>query len=226
MASEDRQSDLAVMDAEEFQQKRLLARIIEGRERVTELANKARERYIGGEIDQRGRNTMLLWAVQDYISTCWTLLRSYAEQEDDEYYLLEADLGSIEFGTGEEDNVSFQGLYDILTAEEVHTSHFTEVVEYPQGPPRERTRTETKSVPRQVSWRACRLLDEFLANTQGIELVIDEIDTGLQSFGFDTVNLDKDELGVETIEDIEAAIESDVDARVLQNGSAENGEKV
>jgi hypothetical protein len=177
-----------------------------------------------GDIDEDGQNTLLLYAAQDYIETAWTLLRAHSEGEDgDTHYLLEKELGQIAL-PGDRAPIVFEGLYDVLTANELYHCEVRTTVSYPHGPDQETTTVESFSVPREVSRRAVRTMDEFLANEQGIELKVDDIDDSLPSFGYDTIHLDKDELDVETIGDIKEAIKSDVDARVLTEGELANGD--
>jgi len=207
----DRQSDLAVMEAEEYTQKRLLKRLIERRERVTELANEARQRFVAGQIDERGRDTMILYAVHDYVQAGYTLLLNHAEGTpagEHSEYLFERELGDMQVG-GE--SVEFSGLYSILATDEVYTRETTRVVEYPQGPPQTVTQTQSKAVPREISWKACRLMDEFLANEHGIELKVDQLDDSQRSFGFESAT--KDELDYDTFDE---AFNGNADLRVIK----------
>jgi len=225
----DRQSDLAVMEKQEFQQKRLLSRIIDGRDRFDEIANKARERYIAGDIDIDGRNTLLLYACQDYIETAWTLLLNHSRGEDgDSSYLLEAELGSIEM-PGDNDDVEFNGLYAILTADELYHCEHTSTVSYRHGPDREQTVVESFSVPRSVTREAVRTMDEFLAVEMGIELKVDDMDDSIESFGFSTAQLEQAANNVETMDQIKEVIATDIDDRILREDdrpeeAATNGE--
>jgi len=219
--ADSRQSDLAVMEAQEYTQKRLLRRLLDQRERVTEIATEARKRYVMGNVDERGRNTMLLYAVQDYISAGWTLLLSHAEATEagtHSEYLFERNLGEMEL-LGDE--IQFHGLYDLLTTDEIYVKEVTETVEYPQGPPQQVSSAESKAVPRDIAWAGCRLMDEFLAREHGVELKVDEMDDSLQTFGFSTIELEEAAANVETIDQIRDTIKSDIDARVLKNGDHE-----
>lgn len=207
----DRQSDLAVMDAEEFTQKRLLKRLLDRRERVTELANEARQHYVAGQIDERGRDTMILYAVQDYITCGWTLLLNHAKsQPADQHseYLFERDLGKMQVL---DDSEPFSGLYDVLATDEVYVRETTKFVEYPQGPPKEVTKRESKAVPRRISWAACRLMDEFLAAEHGIELKVDRLDDAQHSFGFETAANEQPEY-----ETFDEHLNGDSDLRVVE----------
>lgn len=206
----DRQSDLAVMEMEEFAQKRLLQRLLESRDKVTDLANEARRLYVTGQIDERGRDTIVLYAVQDYLSAGWTLLLNHAQsQPADQHseYLFERKLGEFDIL---EATIEFTGLYDVITTDEVFVREETRSVEYPQGPPREITHTESKAVPRRISWAACRLMDEFLAAEHGIELKVDNLDDSQKSFGFESAGTD--ELDYEPFDE---AINGHSDVRIL-----------
>jgi hypothetical protein len=225
----DRQSDLAVMDVEEFTQKRLLKRLIDRREQVDELANEARRQWVVDNIDQQARDTMILFAVKDFISAGWTLLLNHEQSlpaDEHSEFLFGRDLGTL---TILDQTWEFEGLYDVLASEEVYAARATRTVEYPQGPPRQIAETESKAVPRDISWRACRLMDEFLAEEQGIELKVDQLDDSLESFGFSSADLSEFADEATTLVDMFEDHDVPVDARALNEkyydfDNAENGE--
>jgi len=159
-----------------------------------------------------------LYAVQDYISAGWTLLLEHAKSQpahQNSEYLFNRELGEF---TVLGESVEFSGLYDLIATDEVFVREQAETVEYPQGPPRQIMRSESKAVPRDISWAACRLMDEFLASEHGMELKVDELDDSLSTFGFSTAELNERAAEEETMDQIKEAIKSDVDARVLTEG--------
>jgi hypothetical protein len=221
MSSErSRQSDLAVMDANELKQKRRLKRLLDVREKVEQKADEADEFYVAGKIDERARDTMILRAVKEYIRETWTLLLNHArEMRENEgresEYLETRKLGVLEVGERE---IQFEGLISVLHAEELYEDYYQQEVVYPQGPNETVTRRVVESVPRSVSWQAFLCLNEFLAEEHGIQLQFEPSDQSIQSFGFETIDVDVEDLDAPTIEELEEQVETALDMRAITEG--------
>jgi len=128
--SRGRESDLAVMEANEFKQKRRLRSILDSREKVEEKADKAEELWIQGEISGVARQLIVLRAVREYIRETWQLLIEHADEAHDPdepcEFLQRRVLGTIEF-EHEEDDVVIRGLYDLLHCQETYTESWREL---------------------------------------------------------------------------------------------------
>lgn len=223
MSADDRQSDLAVMDANEFKQKRRLKRILNARQKVEEKADEAEELYVTGKINEDGRNTLVLRAVREYVRQCWNLLIEHVNSKGEDEslpYFADRTLGHIEFEQ-EGERIEISGLYDYLNCQTVWVETWIETVEYPQGPDDEQERSTTHSVPLQISWRAFLTLNEFLADVHDLEVRFEEMDQTLPSFGFSTMDVSEEDRRV--IEEIGEEYDLDVDMRALDQQEAENG---
>lgn len=192
MSAEDRgrESDLAVMGANEFKQKRRLKAILDARQKVKEKANKAEKYYIEGQISAVARQLVVLRAVREYIRECMNLLWEHAESAHDPdercYYLEERTLGHIEF-PNEGRRREINGLYQLLYCKEVYQESWEEVREYPHGSDEIITRTREHAVPLDVSWEGYLLLNRFLAEEHDLEIRFEEMDDNLPSWGFEEV---------------------------------------
>jgi len=201
MATEERnrESDLAVMGAQEFKQKRRLKAILDAREKVEEKADTAEELYSKGEIAEVGRQMIVLRAVREYIRECWNLLIEHLETEhgnDDRCkWLEERPLGAIDLprdGKGlpveyEGRRVEIVGLYQLLHCDEIHIEEWRERREYPHGSDEWVRRTEEHAIPLSVSWQGYLTLNEFLSHEHDLEVRFEEMDTGLDEWGTQTV---------------------------------------
>ncbi|MDR9431867.1 MAG: hypothetical protein RI568_14370, partial [Natronomonas sp.] len=88
----DRQSDLAVMDANEYKQKRRLERILDGLDGVQDTADEAWSAYVAGEISREAYHIAIHRAVRKAIVECYKLLIDHAREiadadERDHYWL-------------------------------------------------------------------------------------------------------------------------------------------
>jgi hypothetical protein len=195
----NRESDLAVMDAQEFKQKRRLKTILDAREKVEEKADTAEELYIKGEIAEVGRQMIVLRAVREYIRECWNLLIEHHEAEhgnDDRCeWLEERPLGTIDLprdGKGlpveyKGRRVEIAGLYQLLHCEEIHIEEWRERREYPHGSDEWITQTEEHAIPLSVSWQGYLTLNEFLSHEHDLEVRFEEMDDSLPTWGFEEV---------------------------------------
>jgi len=199
---EDRRSDLAVMDANEYKQKRRLRRILDAQENVEDVANRSYEMFTAGEIGERGKNIVLLRAVKQYIREAWNLLVAYddqlqEEQHGDSYawnpYLdgppvnedgdrLGDPLGKIDMRG--ESPVYFWGLEDYLHADPLYDDVWQEEVQTRHGPDEYEQCSETRTVPEDVSWNAYLLTRRFLAEEKDMEVQFENMDDSLPVWGF------------------------------------------
>jgi len=219
VSSDERRSDLAVMEAQEYKQKQRLKALLEARQKVEEKSDDAEELYVTGKIREDGRNTIVFNAVKEYIREGWPLLLEYAEGDGGGDYFDSRPLGQLSVAG---DTIQFEGLIDVLFAPQMFTREREFEKQYPHGPSRTVVEAEQQSVPLEVSWQAYLTMTEFLAVEHDLELQFEELDDTLPMFGCDTIELT--ELGVESIEDIREAIKSDVDARAIKNGDGDDDE--
>jgi hypothetical protein len=192
-----RHSDLAVLDANEYKQKRRLERILDSHDRVEEIAADAFDAYVNGEIDEHGKNIALLQAVKQFIREIYQLLQRHAEAieaaDDDEdverrRYLLNCDLGEVTFDRRR--NVSFDGLNEILLAQPTYVETWQEEIESRHGPSRSVEKQAVHSVPETISWHAYLTATEFLAEEHDLELQFEALDDSLGVWGYEETDPD------------------------------------
>lgn len=184
------------MDAEEYKQKRRLRRILDARDKVEDRKNVANEKVANGEITEDQRNVVVLNAVQEYVRECYNLILDYHEEHfgpngellDQEQYL--DDSGewlrdeipidywmSLPVGTLEmphNDDVEFNGLVDIVYAEEVYVETWEETERHRHGPDGSKTRQRVHTVPVEVSMQAYLHMNRFLAKETNLDLEFEE----------------------------------------------------
>lgn len=192
-----RQSDLAVMDAGEYKNKRRLRRILDAHDKVEDKEDEAMELYSFGEISDEGRNIMLLNAVQQFIREIYNLLMEHSEELDDgeiNHYWHDPDrvIGTLRREHAED--VHFHGLRDVLMARELYWEQWTETVSGRHGPDRTETKAQSHTVPKDVSRAAFLLAKQFLSRERTIELEFEP--DGLPTWGF--IEVDEDEDVVDT----------------------------
>jgi len=177
------QSDLAVMDANEYKQKRRLERLLDAVDAVQDTADDAWNAYVAGEISQEARNITIQRAVQNAIRESYKLLldhsREQASGEDavrDRYWLGNPNdpLGSVELL--DETVAVVVGLRDFLDA----PSFFETTVERELERRNMTNETVTEDVettmPEQISYRAYLRLKEFLDDVHDMEISFEEMD--------------------------------------------------
>jgi len=177
------QSDLAVMDANEYKQKRRLERLLDAVDAVQDTADDAWNAYVAGEISQEARNITIQRAVQNAIRESYKLLldhsREQASGEDavrDRYWLGDPNdpLGSVELL--DETVAVVVGLRDFLDA----PSFFETTVERELERRNMTNETVTEDVettmPEQISYRAYLRLKEFLDDVHDMEISFEEMD--------------------------------------------------
>lgn len=184
----DRQSDLAVMDAQEYKQKRRLERILDAHDKVEEKIDEAEELFATGEVGVKGRNVMLLQAVQQFIREVYNLL----DPDDHADYWAGTALGTLQMETGRHE---FHGLRDILYADTFYSETITQKVATPCGPDRTEEYSESYAVPKHVSENAYLLTKEFLSEEHDLEIQFEELDDSLPMFGYEVVDEDIDANG-------------------------------
>lgn len=198
----ERHSDLAVMDANEYKQKRRLERILDAHDHVEEAAATAFEELAYGEITEGGKNIVLLQAVKRYIREVWQLLVEHHEDSDEDSmdYLYRSNvgqpLGRIE--RTRSDDVTFQGLADIVLADVTYRETWTETTRTRHGHVEETRHERQYTVPEDVSWNAYLLTNQFLSSEHDLELRFEELDDSLPTWGYEEV---PDEDGTEVHSD-------------------------
>lgn len=199
-ADENRQSDLAVMDANEYKQKRRLQRILDAHDKVEDMSEKAYGQYAEGRISHDGKNIRVLRAVQQYIREVYNLLMEFddelGEDEINDYWA-GAYLGSLE--REHEEDIYFRGLKSVLYADEVYTEEWTENVQARHGPNQSVSRSANHTVPENVSVNAYLLVNKFLSQEKGLEIQFEEIDDDLPTWGYEEIDPEEDSEKVEVI---------------------------
>lgn len=182
-----RHTDLAVMDAHEYKQKRRLRRILDAHDKVEEVSDEAYGAFVEGVISADGKNIRILRAVQEYIRECFTLLEEHRETLEGEpcpFWHGSEDRGPL--GRIEQrhaDDIVFWGLRDVLAAQPLYTEEWEEWEQRRHGPDEFTTRSETHSVPEKVSVAAFLRLNTFL--TEERDLVgVEFDDDSIPEYGF------------------------------------------
>lgn len=177
----ERQSDLAVMDAQEYGQKKRLERIIQVvMEEVRETSKAAWSDYVQGNITREARNITLQrevkWAIDEAYILLW---RHQKRNPNDEYWHGDSEdpIGSVEV-LGEKHLIV--GLKDFLYSDKYYTETITEEIERRNMPNKTYTDTVEVTMPVDVSREAYRRLKEFLDDVHDIEIVFEEMNDRLQ----------------------------------------------
>lgn len=201
----DRKSDLAVMDANEYKQKRRLERILDAMDNIPDQADRAKEQYFEGEINHHGRCVLVHDAVKDAIWEAWNLLvdhenkcqqRAEQAEDDDEkdedgpwphsrYFTghpNEVPLGIIEQPRGE--NIVIWGLRDFFETDEMWVNRWEEKEKPRNGAVDTITREQTYTVPRDVSWRTALRLKEFLNEEHDMEITFEAMEKDVHAEPF------------------------------------------
>lgn len=179
---DDRRSDLAVLEANEYKQKRRLERILDTLDGVEEKSNSAWNRYAAGEIDQQAKNIIIQRAVKEAIREVYNLLRVYSRAVDhDPYWRGQLNggedawpVGELELPDGE--SVDVDGLQDFLQTQEVYRTQWIETVKDRHMPAQQRAHEQTTTVPEWLSFNAYLKLCEFLDEVHDLEIAFEEMD--------------------------------------------------
>lgn len=176
----ERHSDLALMDSEEYKNKRRLEKLLDAHDLVEEVDNTSMVKLAYDEIDHYARRLLLFRAVKQFIREAFNSLRDHFESvqvegEDpkpDGYWLMEEPLGAIRLES--RDDVKIMGLGDFLTAERTYTDHWTETVKPRNLPEREEHHERMQAMPEDISMRAFMKMKEFLDEERGLDLSFSE----------------------------------------------------
>lgn len=213
----DRQSDLAVMDANEYKQKRRLERILDAMDKIEEQSNEAWDRFVAGQINHDAKNIMIQRAVKEAIREAYNLLLAHQKQLESEHEVDEllAQDGGMEWeamsdywlarrgdpiGTIEQthqDDIVIWGLRDFLDTKEFYREEWEEPVKPRNQPAQMEPQSREQSVPETVSWNAALRLKEFLNEEHSLEVKFEELEDELPNWGYREV--DEVPEGVEVI---------------------------
>lgn len=189
------QSDLAVMEANEYKQKRRLERLLDAIDNVQDTADEAWNAYVAGEISQEARNITIQRCVKNAIRECYKLLldhsREAAAGEDggrDRYWRGDPTdpLGRIELLESEVAVVV--GLRDFLDAPTFFEDTVTQTFERRNMPDETQVQTVETTMPEQISYRAYLRLKEFLDDVHDMEISFEELDDSLDTWGFEELD--------------------------------------
>jgi hypothetical protein len=192
----DRQSEIVAMDAAEYKQKRRLRRILDAHDEVEESAEAAYGKFAEGTIAREGLEIRILKAVQKYIREAHGLLMEYRSDHDidegapDGYWIRPEPIGKI--GLYSQDALEFDGLRDILYAQEMYHERWQEVETTRHGPDKTVTLQESHTVPEQVSLQGYLLLNRFLTEERDI-VGINFEDDSKEVWGFSEAELEGDD---------------------------------
>ena len=201
----ERHSDLAVLEANEYKQKRRLERILDAHDHVEDASSEAFEAYALGEISEDAKNIVLLQAVKKFIREVYQLLREHEQErlrddeDDSPGYLLRDAVRGNEIGRIQRraaPDVVFYDLQDFLQADTTYYESWEEPVSTRHGPNQTQEFTRQHSVPEEVSWQAYLLTTEFLTEEHSLELQFEELKDTLPTWGFEEV---PDEEGTEVL---------------------------
>lgn len=185
-------SDLAVMEVNEYKQKRRTESILDSLDAVQQRDDELSELMAMGEITQQGRDMGVLHTVQAAIEDCRNLLLEYAkanaekltdgEGSDgqthtryaDEYWhgTLDNPIGQVSFHNG--GTVDIIGLKHLLGAKMVYTETWTETVSSRHRGDEEVERSATHVIPRYISKRGYRRLMRFLDEEYSLDVVFED----------------------------------------------------
>jgi len=172
-----RESDLAVLEANEYKQRRRLEKILDARDNVQATADLAWEQFVAGQISHDAKNIMIQRAVQSFIKEAYKLLQDYTRDADaDKYWVGDPTnpLGTIERDWGAD--IIIQGLKDFLKADHIHTEEREQKVKRANMPPRAEVQTQEHTVPEDVSMEAFLTLVEFLDDQHDLEISFESIE--------------------------------------------------
>jgi hypothetical protein len=205
MADDNRQSDLAVMDANEFKQKHRLKQILEALDEIEESYHAAKGLYAAGEIDQDGKNIRLMYAVQRAIRETYNLV-----DKDDGIW------DGHEFGTIAQETGSDKvivGLEDYNAYPEFKRETYQHVVAKRNGPNETEREIAHHTMPEQISERVFLALKAYLNDQHDLDIAFEELDDKLQDERPKEIELPEG-YDVEDIDDI-SEFEGPVDVRAV-----------
>jgi len=188
----ERESDLAVLDANEYKQKRRLERLLDARDNVQETADRAWEQFVRGEVSHDAKNIMIQRAVQSFIKEAHKLLKDHAESVDeaDAYWKGDASdpLGVVEQDWG--DNIVIPGLRAFRQTQHIYTEEQSRRVSRPNMPPQQVRETQDHTVPEEISERAFLTVVDFLDDIHDMDISFEDLDDSTDTWGFNEVDPD------------------------------------
>lgn len=182
-----RQSDLAVLEANEYKQRRRLERLLDMLDGVQDTADGAWAAYVAGEISRDARNITIQRSVQNAIRECYKLLLDHARQvrnadengdelQRDRYWLGDPEhpLGTVDVAG--EDVAQIVGLKHFLQSDRYYTLTVEQTVQRRNLPSKTVTKEVETTMPEDVSFAAYLRLKEFLDDVHDLEVSFEEID--------------------------------------------------
>jgi len=177
-ANGERQSDLAVMDGDEFKQKHRLNQLLLAHDKVEEKANEAWELLVLGEINHDAKNIMIQRAIKQFIREAYNLLLEHNDSLDDDetdiYWKGDPKKPLGVLNRNHTDDIVISGLSDFLRTKEIYRERYREQVKRRNMPPKEVTREVEQSIPEDISWRAYLRLRRFLNEEYSLDLQFDD----------------------------------------------------
>lgn len=164
------QSDIAVMEANDFKQMRRLKRILESHDSVFDAADKLFQLEIEGAITNDARKIGIQYVVKKFIRESWELL----DHRDRELDIWTKKIGTIELE--QQSNIEIVGLDDFLDTQEFYHVEWFENREARHGPNQQIRRSRTYTLPEQISWQAYQLLWSYLSREKGLEMSVEEME--------------------------------------------------
>lgn len=204
--SDERQSDLAVMDANEYKNKRRLKRILDMQEAVEDAASDAYQLKVDGRFTDDAQNIVVLRKVKSLLREVYTLFNISEEDEHSKYWE-QANIGTLTLpNSGEE--LSFTGLKSILYADEYYQESWIEEHPSRHGPNSQEIQSAEHTLPEWISWRAYLICRQFLSDELDLDLQFEDMDDSLQVWGYEELPdvkgtedlIDEDEDGGEAVE--------------------------
>lgn len=192
--NEERTSDLAVMGANEYKQKRRLERILDAHDRVEDTADDAWQAYVAGDIGSEAKDISIQKAVKKAIREAYNLLIEHASeaQGDDQYWIGDPGnpIGIIDQG---HEPTPIIGLRDFLHTEELYEERWMEDAPQRHGPDEVVEQSTAYTVPEDLSWKAYLRLKQFLSTEHDLEIRFEELDDSLPNWGYEEVEDDAED---------------------------------
>lgn len=192
----DRQSDLAVMDTQEYKQKRRLERLLDVLEKVEAKANEAWDLFVAGDINHDAKNIIVQRAVKEAVREAYNQLVDHEANVQDEgkhseYWVgyeglketenglqpVVGDGGATPIGRIEQeshDDIVVWGLADFMETKEFYEETIEETTKPRNQPVQAESRHIKKTVQEEVSWNAYLRLKRFLNRELNLDIEFDE----------------------------------------------------
>ena len=176
--NDERRSDLAVLDANEYKQKRRLERILDAHDNVEDAAAEARALLFEGEITEDALNIIVQEAVKRAIREHYNLLIDHAEDVDgrDAYWQGDPENPIGELERAHSEPVRIVGLRDFTRTDWFYVDSWTSTENPRNRPRRQVEHQEEYTMPRRISWDAYERLKRFLRVEQDLEIQFEWLD--------------------------------------------------